>query len=125
MVEFALTFLLFLMMMVGMFEFGRAVWIYTTVAHAAREGARYAMVRGENNPISESDLATKVKERAIGLLPGDTTVTATWQDPTNKTVGTFVQVYVEYPFRPVAAALILPNQTTVRVASSSQMTILN
>ncbi len=125
MVEFSLAFLLFLMMLVGMIEFGRGVWIYTTVAHAAREGARYAIVRGENNPIGSDALATEVKSRAVGLLPGDMTVTTTWEDPTDKKVGTFVRVYVEYPFRPIAAALILPGQSTVRVASTSQMTILN
>ena len=44
MVEFSLVFVLFITMMAGMFEFGRALWVYTTLAHATREGARYAMV---------------------------------------------------------------------------------
>ena len=47
-VEFSLVFMLFLVLSIGLFEMGRAMWIYTTLSHAARQGARFAMVRGTN-----------------------------------------------------------------------------
>ena len=44
-IEFAIVSILFLMLAFGVMEFGRAIWMYGTVAHAAREGARFAIVR--------------------------------------------------------------------------------
>lgn len=37
MVEFALTFALVMMLVMGIFEIGRALWSYTTVSFAARQ----------------------------------------------------------------------------------------
>ena len=38
-VEFSLVFLLFVVVLVALMEFGRAMWTYATIAHAARQGA--------------------------------------------------------------------------------------
>lgn len=46
MVEFAIIFPIFILLMVGMFDLGRVVWVNNTLATAAREGARYAIVHG-------------------------------------------------------------------------------
>jgi Flp pilus assembly protein TadG len=46
--EFALVVPLFMVMMVGVFEFGRAIYYIQVVNNAAREGARYAIVHGSN-----------------------------------------------------------------------------
>ena len=43
-VEFALIVLPFLMILIGIFDVGRAIYGYNTVANAAREAARYAIV---------------------------------------------------------------------------------
>jgi len=43
-VEFALVIPLFLLMLVGIFDLGRAVFSYNTLTNAAREGARLAIV---------------------------------------------------------------------------------
>ena len=43
-VEFALVVPLFLLMLVGIFDLGRAVFTYNTLTNAAREGARMAIV---------------------------------------------------------------------------------
>ena len=51
MIEFALVFLVFIVLLVGLMEIGRAVWTYTTIAHATRRGARYATMHGSNNPV--------------------------------------------------------------------------
>jgi Flp pilus assembly protein TadG len=44
-VEFALSFLLFVVMLVGLVEASRMVWAYTTLANAARRGARFVLVQ--------------------------------------------------------------------------------
>jgi TadE-like protein len=46
MVEFALIFPIFILLLVGMFDFGRVVWVNNTLATAAREAARFAIVHG-------------------------------------------------------------------------------
>ena len=44
--EFALVLPVFLLMLLGMVDIGRAVWANNAVANAAREAARYASVHG-------------------------------------------------------------------------------
>ena len=56
MVEFALFFIVFLMLSLGLMEFGLGVWTYSSITHAARAGARYAIVHGASNPIGDGDL---------------------------------------------------------------------
>lgn len=43
-IEFALVFPLMALMLFGIFDFGRAVYAFNTIANAAREGARVAAV---------------------------------------------------------------------------------
>lgn len=44
--EFALVLPIFLVILIGMVDIGRAVWANNTVANAAREAARFAAVHG-------------------------------------------------------------------------------
>src|SRR5216683_4963285 len=46
MVEFSLVGFMFIIVLLGIVEMGRMVLVYTTVANAARTGARYAIVHG-------------------------------------------------------------------------------
>ena len=45
-VEFALVFPMFFVLLVAIFDFGRIVWARNSLENAAREGARYAIVHG-------------------------------------------------------------------------------
>jgi Flp pilus assembly protein TadG len=45
-VEYALIAVVLFILLMGAFDFGRAVWMFSSASEAAREGARYAMVRG-------------------------------------------------------------------------------
>jgi Flp pilus assembly protein TadG len=47
-VEFALLLPLMLLIITGLFDVARAVWQENTLAYAAREGTRYAIVHGSN-----------------------------------------------------------------------------
>jgi hypothetical protein len=50
MVEFALIFPIFILLLVGLFDLGRVIWVNDTLATAAREAARYAIVHGSKSP---------------------------------------------------------------------------
>ena len=124
MVEFALFFLLFLMLAVGLMELGRGIWTYTTLAHAARQGARYALVHGLANPIAGDDpsIEAVVKANAVGLDGSEISVLTTW-DPANEP-GSVVEVQVRYPFRLAVAPLILA-QDSIQMGSTSRMIMAN
>ena len=106
MVEFALAWTLFFVMtIVGVMDFGRFVWAYNLTSHAARAGARYAMVRGSKHPTpaTASDVESRVKRDTFILDDGMLTIATTW-DPDNSP-GSVVQVRVSYQFVPVLGVL--------------------
>jgi len=137
-VEFALFFMLFLVVSVALMELGRGIWTYTTIAHAARQGARYALVHGSLNPIvgDDGDLSIEqvVKNSAVGLNQADVTVNTSWESwdavnqvwvPDNVNArGNAVQIQVSYPFRLVTGPLILV-QDTIQLASTTRMVVAN
>jgi Flp pilus assembly protein TadG len=119
-VEFALASTLFFTITFGTIEFGRMILDYNIVSNAAREGARYAAVRGSSS--GRTATADQVKQyvasRSVGLL-STSNVTVTW--PTNKDPGSVVQVHVEYSFTPIVT--LLP-QTAVNLSSTTKSYIL-
>lgn len=106
MVEFALSFLLFLALVVGIFEGGRLVWTYETLAHAARQGARFAIVHGERNPLADDNpIRDAVRAQAVGLPSNDVAVNTVWSDATKKG-GSVVTVSATYPISFFASPLV-------------------
>lgn len=73
--EFALVLPLLLLLVAGLIEFGRGWNIKQVVTDAAREGARYAVVR-DSSITSISDVQAKVKSRLV-LANIDTTAAIT------------------------------------------------
>jgi Flp pilus assembly protein TadG len=71
-VEFGLVAFMLVMLLLGVFEIGRMILVYTTVANASRAGARYAIVHGSDNLASSSDIQTVVKN-FLRAAPLDTT----------------------------------------------------
>ncbi len=118
-IEFAVVSLLVLALVFGVMEFGRGIWFYGTVAHLAREGARYAIVRGSESPRTTDpvEVQTYVDTIAGGLT--GLTVTTTWDDP-SKDPGTVVQVRVDKPFVP---ALPMGGLGNITLSSTSRMVI--
>jgi Flp pilus assembly protein TadG len=121
-VEFALIFIVFLLFVVGVVEFGRGVWTFTTISHATRQGARFAMIRGGTNPASADQVRNVVRNAAIGLNQSQIQVATTWPSGVQK--GNVVQVRTSYPFQLVAGGLLLP-QTTIQISASSEMILAN
>ena len=85
-VEFALVLPVLLLIITGIFDVGRAVWQENTLAYAAREGTRYAIVNGsgcEPNPScvvypgNTQPIIDRVRAAAVGVP--NITVTATWE----------------------------------------------
>ncbi|APZ93200.1 Flp pilus assembly protein [Fuerstiella marisgermanici] len=73
MVEMAVCFPIFMLILLGIMEFGRALMVSQLLASASREGCRTAIVDGSTN----SDVETKVKNHVtsmVGCLASDVTV---------------------------------------------------
>ena len=123
MVEMALVLPLFLMLVLGIIEFGRAMMVANLVTNSAREGARMAVLDGSTN----TDVNNAVKsflQSAIGqgvtTTDIDVTITVTAAagnpDPANNianaTSRDLITVKVQLPFNKVA--LIPGNYLTGR-----------
>jgi Flp pilus assembly protein TadG len=122
MVEFSLVFIVFLTLMMGIFELGRTVWIYSTVAHAVRQGSRFAMVHGVNNPANDA-LIARVKLQAIGLSNDSIQIVTTWEG--GGIAGSFVKVDVKYPYQPAIAGPLFGRSDGFLIGSSSRTAVLN
>lgn len=59
-VEFALIAPLFLLLLFGIFEFGRLVMVQQLITNAAREGARMAVIDGANDANIQTDIQTRL-----------------------------------------------------------------
>src|SRR5687768_1371386 len=132
-VEFAFVSLLLLLQLVGIMEVGRAVWMYGTLAHATREGARFAIVRGSESKAYRgasweavaNGVRDHVQDRATGL-GATVTVTTTWDPgsdpactPDNKP-GCVVRVASTVQYAPVSGMIPIGNIT---MSATSQMVI--
>ena len=127
-IEFCLISVILVIVLLGVVEMGRMVLVYTTIANAAREGARYAIVHGKDQTVSPSgpgdpctcpDVQTVVKNFAgAGLLNTDSlTITVSYPNGDNK-AGSHVSVKVTYPYDPLVNYFgSILNQT---LASTSQ-----
>ncbi|MFY9632968.1 MAG: TadE/TadG family type IV pilus assembly protein [Candidatus Cybelea sp.] len=123
-----------LALMFGIIDFGRALYTYSFVAQLARQGARWAIVRGANctvlcpsGPAGPSDVQTYVQSLSEGATdPTQITVTAVWSGTgctASHTPGCLVTVNVSYPFR-FFLPFVLPGHS-ITMSSSSQMVVSN
>lgn len=98
-VEFSLSVLMLVLVMFGVFELSRMLLVYTTVDNAARAGARYAIVHGEDSPATAGTIKTLVKNylSAAPMNTGNATVTVSGAGGAK---GSTVSVSVTYPYDP-------------------------
>ncbi|HUI41298.1 MAG TPA: TadE/TadG family type IV pilus assembly protein [Terriglobia bacterium] len=132
--EFALVMLTLFTLVFGVMGFGQALYAYHFVAHAAREGARYAIVRGSacNTfatacPASSTDVQNYVKGIApagIDTTPANFIVTTTWPGSGDcagsNNPGCPVNVQLQYKFQ---FAVPLLSSSKLTMTSASQMVI--
>lgn len=127
-VETALSFIVLLTMIFGILLISLALYTYNFIADAAREGTRYAMVRGSTCqgfasacPATASNVQTYVKGLGFpGIDPAAMTVTTTWPVGNSNIPGNPVRVTVQYNF-PLAIPFLTAR--TLNLTSSSQMVI--
>jgi Flp pilus assembly protein TadG len=118
--EFALILSVFLLLTFGTIDFGRGVWTYNTLSHAAREATRYAVVHGawSQYPASSEQIKEIITKQAAGLDPQKVVVTTSWQP--NNEPGSVVQVQAQYNFKPVTPLIF---SETIVLRSTSRMVI--
>jgi Flp pilus assembly protein TadG len=127
-VEFSLTIIVFMVLVLAVVDVGRAVWNYNTLASATREGTRFAIVHGSNasTPSGPSSNDAKVNaavaKYASGLNSANLTTTSTWLDGSNA-AGSRVKVTTTYKFSSIFSSLLGISPFTM--TSSSTMTITN
>jgi Flp pilus assembly protein TadG len=126
-VEFALASIILFTLVFGVIAICLALYTYNVVAEAARDGSRYAMVRGSQcnsfadcPNVSSTQIQTYVQGVGFpGIDSSSLTVAATWPDG-NEKPGSRVAVTVSYNF-PLSIPFV-PNRT-LAMASTSQVVI--
>jgi Flp pilus assembly protein TadG len=124
-VEFSLIAFMFIIVLLGVVEMGRMVLVYTTVANAARAGARYAIVHGVNQtaspsgPTNTTAVQTVAKNFASAGLVNISLVVVTVNYPNgNNNAGSPVSVTVSYPYDPLVS--YFTSLLNDRLSSTSQ-----
>lgn len=129
MVEFALTFLLFISMVLGFGQMGLTLWIKTTLHHAVREGVRYAITGATKGALGhDASIRQKVMIASAGLIKpaqADSLIQIEYFDqsgaPTalNEGGNTIVLSVKEFPIPWLVAAPISPLGDGISVSVSA------
>jgi Flp pilus assembly protein TadG len=133
--ETALVMAVLLALLFAIIDFGRLIYTYAFVAQLAREGARWAIVRGSQCSLLDhcnaksTDVATYVQSLSEGATATNSIgVTANWGPcppgaPANNAPGCPVSVTVTYPFKFMLPFMPKGSLAQINMSSSSQMVI--
>lgn len=121
-VEFALVLPIFLLVLVGLFDLGRAVFAYNSITNGAREGARLAIVNQstaliKQRAINQVAIAETADPSVTIAFYRDATLTTTC---TTATVGCMVSVEFQSTYRPITpiiSSFIFPSGVTFTARS--------
>jgi Flp pilus assembly protein TadG len=134
-VEFALVLPIFLLVITGLIDVARAVWEENTLAYAAREGTRYAIVHGSaGNPkvgpihpaqlnpsaFNTGNIVTVVRQNAIGVP--NVSVTIDYPNGDNQRNHS-VTVDVTSQFIPLPSQYLLGGAFQITLRGGSQLVI--
>lgn len=129
-VEFAFVLPVLLLLIFGLFDVARAVWQENTLAYAAREGTRYAIVHGSasESPATQAShaaVAAVVRDAAVGV--SNITVTVTYPDTIGVTPcndrGCRVSVDATAPFVPLPSQYLLNGAFQITLRGGSLLVI--
>jgi Flp pilus assembly protein TadG len=127
-VEFALILPVVLLIITGLFDVARATWQENTLAYAAREGTRYAIVHGSASldgtvvhPSNEQPVIDVVRAAAVGVP--NVSVTVTWPDGNCYDRNCRVQVDSTAPFVPLPSAYMLGGAFQITLRGGSMLVI--
>ncbi|SRR5216683_2809906 len=118
MAELSIVVVLFLVLTFGILDAGRLILAYNVVSSSAREGVRYAVVRGGSSgrPASAADVTSFVQSKTMGM---PVTVEVSWSP--NSQPGSTAVVTVQSDFAPVVPFPLVPK--TIKLTSTSKMVI--
>ena len=118
--ELSIALVLFLVLAFGIVDAGRLIYAYNAVSLSAREGVRWAAVRGgaSGHAASKADIQSFVQSKTVGV---PVTVDATWLPDGNNQPGSSVVVTVTNDFAPIAPLPLVPK--TIKLSSTSRMVI--
>ena len=118
--ELPIALVLFLVLAFGIVDAGRLIFAYNVVSASAREGVRWAAVRGgaSGSAASKADIQSFVQSKTVGV---PVTVDATWLPDGNNQPGSSVVVTVTNDFAPIAPLPLVPK--TIKLSSTSRMVI--
>jgi len=127
-VEFALVAPIFFLVLFSIVEAGRFIFYYEMLNNATREGARYAIVHGENSfdptgpphDPSGADVIAKVRQSAVGMAGPALTVTPLWFATNER--GNTVTVTATYTYSSLIPLVPLPSVT---VEAESNLVVNN
>lgn len=114
-VEFALILPVFLLILIGIFDFGRALYAYNAIANASRSAARIAIVNQDVDTVR-----SEAAREAVGVDP--LSITVSFPDCSVLKLGCIAEVRVEHTFQPITP-LLGSLVGTPQLTSTSQMPI--
>jgi Flp pilus assembly protein TadG len=110
-VEFALVSFVLMTIVIGILDFGRAVYAYSVVANCAREGARYGVIEPEDH----AGIVATVQGKATGLDTSRLTVNVTNEESA-------ITVSVSYDFQLITPLISdVLGSSSLTMASSATM----
>lgn len=127
-VEFSLSVVVFLVLVMGVFDLGQGIYVYNGVSQAAREIARVTSVHPGASLGGSSETAAVVATQRR-LIPGLGTPTFTCVDITGATIsgpcqpGDRVRVTVAADYRPITPLLGLTGTWSLASSSSVEITV--
>ena len=131
-VEFSLAIIVFLVLVMGVVDFGMAIYKYNGVSQAAREIARVTSVH-PGSPLGSDPLISPVVATQKGLIPGLTVLPIKCVDATGTPVAALsparpcnyatdsAQVTVTAPYKAITPLLGLLGTWTMQGTSSAQI----
>ena len=120
MVESAFVTTVFLILLMGLADFGRVGFAYNSIAFAAHRAARWAATRGSasGHAATVADVQADVLANLAALDNSQLTIGVTWSP--NNSPGSTVQVKLTYNFK----ALLIPISSTSLTLKSTSVQIV-
>jgi len=116
-IEFALVLPLLVLLIFGLFDLGWAIYANNTIANAAREGARLAIVSPTIN--NDANVKQRVIAAAAGLNLGNSQISIA-PAFSSRTINSPITVTVTYtytPFTPVIGKIVAGNGMLLQATS--------
>lgn len=119
MVEFALIVSLFMLIVIGIFDGGRALYTYNALSNAVNEGLREAIVH------QDTDAITAEADRVLGGLAAQSAMTITSAKPDGSACGTPIKTPCNYriEIRHTFSPILLGPLFSPVIAASGEMAV--